>query len=190
MNKPTMSKDQLQKVGLSVVGLVVLLYVYFNFFLGPLARSRNAALVSIAEQQTKLDGSKEEINKAAKLEQTAKTATTRFAALKALNPEGAPIAWFPPRMKSFFAGQQIDKAVARLDNSGAFKQNELTGWTRYNWLVELPQTDYAALGKALAELENSEPLLSVTKINIHTLPEQPQFQKVDIAVENIITEKK
>jgi hypothetical protein len=190
MNKFKLSKDQLQKVGLSIVGLVILLYVYFNFFLGPLGRSRNTALATIKERQAKMEGSKDEINKAAKLEQTAKTATSRFAALKALNPEGAPIAWFPPRMKTFFASQQIDKAVARLDNSGPFKQNELAGWTRYNWLIELPQTDYAALGKAIAQLENTEPLLAITKLNIHTLPEQPQFQKVDIAVENIITEKK
>lgn len=190
MTKVKLSKDQIQKLALSIVGLIVLLYVYFNFFLGPLARSRNTALTTIKQRQAQLDGSKEEINKAAKLEQTAKAATGRFAALKGLNPEGAPIAWFPPRMKAFFASQQIDKAVARLDSSGAFKQSELTGWTRYNWLIELPQTDYAALGKSLSELENSEPLLAVTKLNIHTLPEQPQFQKVDIAVENVITEKK
>ena len=186
MNNPKFSKDQVQKVGLSIVGLVVLLYVYFNFFLGPLGRSRNTAMATIKERQAQLDGSKEEITKAAKLEQTAKAATTRFAALKVLNPEGAPIAWFPPRVKTFFASQQIDKAVARLENSGPFKQNELPGWIRYNWLIELPQTDYAALGRAIAELENSEPLLAVSRMNIHTLPEQPQFQKVDLSVENII----
>lgn len=190
MNKLNLNKDQIQKVALSAIGLAVLLYVYFNFFLGPLATSRNAALVTIKEQQTKLDGSQGEIAKAAKLEQTAKNATVRFAALKALNPEGAPIAWFPPRVKTFFANQQIDKAMARLDSSGGFKQNELSGWTRYTWLVELPQTDYAALGKAVAQLENTEPLLAVTQISIHTVPEQPQFQKVDLAMENIITEKK
>lgn len=190
MNKLNLNKDQIQKVVLSAMGLVVLLYVYFNFFLGPLASSRNAALVAIQEQQAKLDGSQDEIAKAAKLEHTAKNATARFAALKALNPEGAPIAWFPPRVKTFFANQQVDKAVARLDNSSGFKQNELSGWTRYNWLVELPQTDYAALGKAIAELENTEPLLAITKMSIRVLPEQPQFQKADLAVENIITEKK
>ncbi len=181
MNKINLNKDQIQKVVLSAMGLVVLLYVYFNFFLGPLANSRNAALATIKEQQAKLDGSQDEIAKAAKLEHTAKNATARFAALKALNPEGAPIAWFPPRVKTFFANQQIDKAVARLDNSSGFKPNELSGWTRYNWLVELPQTDYGALGKAIAELENTEPLLAITKMGIHVLPEQPQFQKVDLA---------
>lgn len=190
MKTSKLSKDQIQKIGLSSVGLIVLLYVYFNFFLGPLTRSRNTTLETIKQRQAQLNGSKEEISKAARLEQTAKAATSRFAALKGLSPEGAPIAWFPPRMKTFFAGQQIDKATARLDSSDPFKKSELSGWTRYNWMIELPQTDYAALGKAIAELENTEPLLAVTKMNIRTIPESPQFQKVDIAVENIITEKK
>src|ERR1043166_5289789 len=105
MNKPKLDTEQIKKIGLSAMGLVFLLYVYFNFFLGPLNRTRDKALTEIKEMQAKLDGSKDEIAKAAKLEQTAKEATARFAALKALNPEGAPIAWFPPQIKTFFANQ-------------------------------------------------------------------------------------
>src|SRR5205823_14378092 len=161
------NKNQIKKVGLSTMGLVVVLYIYFSFFLGPLTRSRDSALAAIKDRQAKLDNSKGEIVKAAKLEQTAKDATTRFAALKTLNPEGAPIAWFPPRMKTFFANQQIDRAVARLESNSNFKQSELAAWTKYNWLIEMPQADFAALGKAIAELENREPLLSITKLTIH-----------------------
>lgn len=190
MNKFKLTKDQIQKLVLSAMGLAFLLYVYFSFFLGPLAKSRDAALANIRDRQEKLDSSKAEIGKAAKLEQTAKNATARFAAMKALNPEGAPIAWFPPRVKTFFANQQIDKATARLDGSNPVKQGELVGWTRYNWLIELPQTDYGAMGKAVAELENSDPLLTITKLIIHESSDQPQFQKVDLAVENLVTEKK
>ncbi|MEP7014660.1 MAG: hypothetical protein ABI925_04405 [Verrucomicrobiota bacterium] len=190
MNSNKLTKDQIQKVVLSAMGVVILLYVYFSFFLSPLTRSRQSALTAIKDRQAKLEGSTEAINKATKLEQTAKTATARFAALKALNPEGAPIAWFPPRIKTFFANQKIDKATARLDNTAGAKQSDLPGWMRYNWLIELPQADYSVVGNAIAELENSEPLLAVTKLNIHMLPEQAQFQKIDLAVENIITEKK
>lgn len=190
MNQSKFSKDQIKKVGLSAMGLAVLLYVYFSFFLGPLTTSRDKALADIKDRQAKLDGSKDEIAKAAKLEQTAKDATTRFAAFKALNPEGAPIAWFPPRMKAFFATQQIDKALARLEGSSASKSSELSGWLQYTWMIELPQTDYAAMGKAIAQLENTEPLLAIRKIAVHGMAEQPQFQKVEFSVENIIVEKK
>jgi hypothetical protein len=184
-----LNKEQIKKIALSCVGFVFLLYVYFNFFLGPLNRSRNTMVATMKDKQGKLDSSKGEMAKAATLEQQAKAATTRFAALKALNSEGAPIAWFPPRIKIFFANAQIDKAVARLENSGGFKEPELSAWMKYNWMIDLPQADYATLGNAIADLENAEPLLSVTKLSIHALPEQPQFQQVAILVSNIIQKK-
>jgi hypothetical protein len=189
MSLPKLTKDQVQKLAFSALGFVFLLYVYFTFFLGPLNRSRAAMLVTIRDRQSKLDASKDEMNKAVSLERQAITATSRFAALRALNPEGAPIAWFPPRVKAFFAQQQIDKAVARLDNSTAFKEAELSGWTKYNWLIDLPQADFASLGTAIAELENTEPLLSITRLHIQTLANQPQFQHIELAAASIIEKR-
>ena len=173
-----MNKDQIKKLMLSAIGFVVLIYVYFSFFLGPLNTSRDSMLSQIADLQGKVAGSKTELTKTANLEKQAETATKRFAALKALSPEGAPIAWFPPRMKAFFANQEIDKATARLESSAAYKETDLANWMRYNWVVELPQTDFSTLGKALAALENGEPLLSIMRISLKALPEDPQFQQV------------
>jgi len=51
MNKFKLSKDQIQKIGLSLTGLVFLLYIYFNFFLGPLNRSRNALAARRASER-------------------------------------------------------------------------------------------------------------------------------------------
>jgi hypothetical protein len=189
MSLPKLTKDQVQKLAFSALGFVFLLYVYFTFFLGPLNRSRAAMLVTIQDRQSKLDASKDEMNKAVSLERQAITATSRFAALRALNPEGAPIAWFPPRVKAFFAQQQIDKAVARLDKSTVFKETELSGWTKYNWLIDLPQADFASLGTAIAELENTEPLLSITRLHIQTLANQPQFQHIELAAASIIEKR-
>ena len=184
-----LKRDQIQKLVLSAIGFVVLLYVYFSFFLGPLNKSRNAMLLKINDRQSKLNASKDDISKAGSLEQQAANATARFAALKALNPEGAPIAWFPPRIKVFFANQQIDKANARLENSSPFKESELSEWMRYNWLIELPQAEFSALGTAIAELENSEPLLSITKIKILASNDQPQFQQVVMTASTIIQKR-
>jgi hypothetical protein len=189
MNLPKLSKNEIQKLALSVMGFVLLLYIYFTFFLGPLNKTRNATLNAIADCQKKIDGSKNEILKASNLERQAKDATARFAALKALSPEGAPIAWFPPRIKTFFANQQIEKAVARLESNTDFKQGDLSGWTRYNWVIELPQTDFALIGNGIAALENNEPLLSITKLSIHSVHEQPQFQQVAIAASTIIEKR-
>ena len=128
MTTPKLTKDQIQKLALCAAGFVALLYVYFSFFLGPLNRSRATMQATIADLQGKLGNSKSELQRAANLETEATTATTRYAALQALSPEGAPIAWFPPRMKAFFSNQQIDKATAKPDASGAgtpYKQPEL-----------------------------------------------------------------
>lgn len=189
MNLPKLSKDQIKKLALSGMGFVFLLYVYFTFFLGPLHKIRDAALAEIDQTQKKIDGSKSEMAKAANLERQAKESTARFAALKAMIPDGAPIAWFPPRMKTLFANQRIDKAVARLESNTNFKQGELTNWTKYNWLIELPQADFAALGRSIADLENKEPLLSITKLSIHAVPTEAQFQQIGIAATTVIEKR-
>lgn len=189
MSIPKLSGDEIKKLVLSVMGFIFLLYAYFTFFLGPLNKSRLATQKSIADVQHKLDTSKSEMQKATTLERQAKDATARFAAFKALSPEGAPIAWFPPRMKGFFADRQIDKAGARLESNSSFKEAELSGWMKYNWLIELPRGDYNTIGQALADLENAEPLLSITKLSIRTVVDQPQFQQVAIAATTVIEKR-
>jgi hypothetical protein len=189
MKKLNLSKDQLQKLAISTIGFVILLYVYFSFFLGPLNASRGSMTASIKELQTKLGNSKNEMTKATNLENQAREATTRYAALTNLSPEGAPIAWFPPRMKTFFANQQIDKTTARLDSSASYKEADLSGWMRYNWMLDLPQTDFSSLGVAVAELENSEPLLSIHHVNMHALADNPQFQQVTLNVATAILKR-
>jgi len=184
-----LSKDQIQKLALSTMGFVVLIYVYFSFFLGPLNSSRDTMLGQIDEQQGKVASSKSELTKTSNLEKQADASTKRFAALKALSPEGAPIAWFPPRMKTFFANQEIDKATARLESSVAYKETDLANWMRYNWLLELPQADFSTLGKAIAALENTEPLLSITRISIKALPEDPQFQQVTLSASTAMVKR-
>jgi hypothetical protein len=189
MKIPSLSSDLIKKLALSAMGFVVLLYVYFTFFLGPLQKSRDSTLKQIADLQKKIDGSKGEMSKAGNLDRQAKDATARFAALKALSPDGAPIAWFPPRMKTFFGNQQIDKAVARLESNTNFKQAELAGWSKYNWLIELPQADFVALGKSIADLENTEPLLSISKLSIHVVANESQFQQIGIAATTVIEKR-
>ncbi len=187
--KTKLSKDEIQKMVLSALGFVGLLYVYFSFFLGPLSKSRTASEARIADLQTKITSSRTELLKTSNLEQQATEATSRFEAFKALSPEGAPIAWFPPRMKLFFTNQQIEKSTARLEGNGAFKQPELADWQRYTWQIELPQTDFATAGKAIAQLENSEPLLNVSRISIKADANDPQFQQVNLTAATTVLKR-
>lgn len=184
-----LSKDQIQKIFLSSLGFIGLVYVYFTFFLGPLNTSRTGAEKRIAELQTKIASSRSEMAKANNLEQQASDATTRFAALKASSPEGAPIAWFPPRMKAFFGNHQIEKSTARLESSGPYKQPELAEWNRFTWQIELPQSEFRTVGKAIAQLENTEPLMSISRLSIKADASDPQFQQVNLTANTTVLKR-
>jgi hypothetical protein len=184
-----LNKEQTKKLILGVFCLIGLLYVYFTFFLGPLHRSEQSMKARMEDLRGKIASSKSEMAKAATLEENARTATTHYEALRTLNPEGAPIAWFPPRIKAFFAEQHIDKATARLDSTTASKEKELASWSRYVWSIDLPQADFITLGKAIAALENSEPLLSIKKLTIRASAESPQLQQITLTLSTLIDKK-
>ena len=183
------SKDEIQKLVLSTIGFIALIYVYLSFFLGPLNKSRAAAEARIADLQAKVASSKTEMMKANNLEQQAGAATTRFSALKTLSPEGAPIAWFPPRMKLFFTNQQVEKSTVRLEANGPYKQPELAEWLKYTWLIDLPQTDFTTAGKAVAQLENTEPLLNISRLSMKADANDPQFQQVNLTANTTVLKR-
>jgi hypothetical protein len=183
------NKDQIQKILLSTIGFIGLIYCYFNFFLGPLNRSRESMARTIVDVQEKTASSKSEMKKTDNLEVQAKQATGRYEAFKRTTAEGAPIAWFPPKMKTFFSGHDIDKAAVRLESSGDFAQPELSNWLRDSWVIDLPQSEYDVLGKAIAQLENTEALLSVQKLSIRAIPDQPQYQQVALSVQTVLLKK-
>ena len=189
MTLKTLNKDQIQKIILSTLGLIGLIYCYFTFFLGPLNRSRAAMMQTMADVQAKTASSKTELKKTASLELQAKEATGRYEALKRTTADGAPIAWFPPKIRTFFAKYDIDKVTARLESSGDFKQPEMSDWIKDTWAIELPESDYEALGRAIADLENTEPLLAIQRIVIHGVPEQPQYQQVRVYAQTALFKK-
>jgi hypothetical protein len=181
-----LNKEHTKKIVLGAFGLIILLYVYFSFFLGPLNRTRYSTAAKLADLQNKLMSSKEEMAKTAKLEESARAATVRYNALRALTPDGAPIAWFPPRIKTFLLSQQIEKSSTRLETTSAFTEKELASWNRYTWIIDLPQADFQTFGRALAALENSEPLLSIPRLRIQAVPADPELQQVSLTASTII----
>lgn len=184
-----LNKDQIQKIALSVIGFIGLIYCYFNFFLGPLNKSRESMTKTIAEVDAKTASSKAELRKTASLESQAKEATGRYEALKRTTDDGAPIAWFPPKMRTFFAERHIEKVAARLESSSEFKQTELIDWIKDTWAIDLPESDYGDLGKAIADLENGEPLLAIRRVSIRAVPEEPQYQQVTLSAQTALLKK-
>ena len=56
-------------------------------------------------------------------------------------------------------------------------------------MIDLPQTDFATAGHAIAELENTEPLLSISKLTIKAVADDPQFQTVNLTANTTILKR-
>ena len=55
--------------------------------------------------------------------------------------------------------------------------------------IDLPESDFDSLGRSIADLENTEPLLSVQRIIIHAVPDQPQYQQVSLHAQTALFKK-
>jgi hypothetical protein len=177
-------KEEIQKTILSALLLVGLLYCYFAMLIGPLATGQVRAEKSISEIGPQIVEAKKQIQKTEQVKKQLPAADEVLNQLKAGLPEGAPIAWFPPRMTEFFKKQGIEKSQTRLMNAAVEK--ELPGFQKLIWSVELPKVEFAELGAAVANLENQEPLLQVTNVTIEAMKEDPQFQHATLIVSTLV----
>jgi hypothetical protein len=181
-----LSKDQIQKFLLSLIGLATLVYCYWTFFLGPLDQSQTKMKLATADREDKLARGAKTLKEAARLEETARDSIPRSAKLQELTPPGAPLAWFPPLIKSFFAADQIELGLVRLLNTTAFKQPEMAAYSKTDWAIEIPRADFLVLGGSIARLENERLFSSVTNIRIHAVPEEPEIQTVTLGLTRIV----
>src|SRR5260370_8528532 len=142
---PKLSKDEIKKCSLSLVGLVALLYCYSALLRGQVNEGRTRMISAMADYEKKLAEGKKTLQEAAQLEKTAGNSIARSTTLEELTPAGAPVAWFPPLMKSFFAADQIEIGHVRLLNTTALKQSELATYSKMDCMIDLPHADFLLL---------------------------------------------
>ena len=183
---PKLSKDEIKKCILSLLGLVALLYCYSAFLLGPLNRARTRMISAMADCEKKLAEGKKTLQQAAHLKETAGNSIARSRAIEELTPGGAPVAWFPPFMKSFFAADQIEIGHVRLISTTELKRSELAEYAKLNWVIDIPHADFSLLGRSIARLENERVLSNITAIQIHAVQDKPEFQSVTLMIATIL----
>jgi hypothetical protein len=186
MKMPRLSKDEIKKCILSLLGLIVLLYCYSAFLLRPLNQARARMITAMADREKNLAEGKKTLQEAAHLEETAGNSVERSTTLDDLTPAGAPVAWFPPLMKSFFAADQIEIGHVRLLDTTALKQSELATYSKMDWIIDIPHADFLLLGLSIARLENERVLFSITGIQIHAVQDRPEFQSVTLGIAVIL----
>jgi len=179
-----LGKEEIQKIVLGAILLAGLIYCYFAMLLGPLSTGQAKAQKTIATLDPQIAEAKKQVQKTEAVKKQAPTANAVMEQLKAGIPEGAPVAWFPPRMADFFKRQGIDKTLTRLTNE--FPEKDLPGFRKLVWMIDVPKVEFAPLGIAIAGLENEEPLLEVTNVSIEAVKEDPQYQHAILTVATLV----
>ena len=179
-----LNKDQKQKLllgGMIVIGVV---YAYFEFLLGPLRQAEQAAIHSMNALEPKIGKAKAQIAKVAQLKAKQPEAKQFMDQIKAMIPDGSPIAWFPPRLVEFFKKHGVERVTARLTNETVEK--DLTGFRRLNWGLEAPRVDFVTFAAALSALENEEPLIEIQSFEAEAGREDVGVQRVAVILTNLI----
>ncbi len=182
MNK--LSKDQIQKIGLSVLLMLVLVYCYFNFLLGPLSKAEVRDNAQIAALDAQIEKARILIKRGKAVKDQSASAEEMLAQINDRIPEGAPIAWFPPQMHAFFERHNLKDSVTRGGTLEVSSDPNLAAFKNASWSIELPQAGFDQLGIALAGLENENILLEITRLQINTQPDNLEKQRVSM---NVIT---
>ena len=178
-----LNKDQIQKIFLSSLMMIGLIYCYFTFLIDPLGRRDKNNADAIEELDGKLASAQTEIKRSKAVQDQAKAAEETLAQVGDMVPEGAPIAWFPPRIKAFFDRHNIKNTTVQ--SIGMDKEDPALGGYRVErWAINVPQASMTQLGIALAGLENEEKLLEITHLQITSVADNPEKQHVAM---NIVT---
>ena len=179
-----LGKDEIQKIALGVLLLFGVLYSYLDLLLGPLSKRQEAIKQSIAALGPEINNAKAQIEKTRKLEESADAARLIARQVDAMIPEGSPVAWFPTRMGDFFKKQGIDKVQTRMN--GELPDKELPGFRKLIWGVDLPRVEFVSFAQAIATLENEEPLIEVSSLQIDASREDVETQRALITVTNLV----
>ena len=176
-----LSKDQIQKISLSVLLMIGLIYCYFTFLIAPMSKTDAANLQSIEALDAQLAQAHTQELRSHNIQFQAKTAEETLAQVNDMIPEGEPIAWFPPKMHDFLERQNLKNAAVHPAGT-AFSETGMGDLKSENWVVDVPQSGFSQLGIALAGLENEEKLLQITHLQITTQADNPEKQRVTITI--------
>lgn len=179
-----LGKDEIQKIVLGGILLVVLVYCYFGFLLGPLQDSHEATKKKTQEIAAKVNDAKAQIKRTKDLEAQAPQQQLVLKQLTATIPDGSPVAWFPTRVSEYFKQHGVDKVVTRLNTETPEK--DLPGYRETSWGIEFPKADFVPLAEALAGFENDQPLVEISGLQIESLKDDVESQHVVLTVNNLV----
>ena len=179
-----LGKDEIQKLVLGVLLFFGLVYSYFDLLLGPLMQRQETARQSVKALGPEIENAKAQIEKTRLAQANSPNATLPMRQVESMIPEGSPVAWFPTRMADFFKRQGIDKASTRM--TAETIEKELPGFRKISWGVDLPRVEFVPFGQAIATLENEEPLLEISAMQIDASRDDVETQHAFLTINNLV----
>lgn len=179
-----LSKEHIQKIALGALLGLGVIYGYFDLMLNPLKKRQINTRKSIESLTPEIAKARADVEKLKAMEADAPKSSALVAQVDAMIPEGAPVAWFPTLLTDFFKKQGVEKVTTRLNHDVA--DAKLTGYRRLNWGVEVPKAGCLGFAVAIAELENGEPLIEIQSVQMESIREEPEAQRVLLTVNNLV----
>lgn len=177
-------KEEAQKIVLGVLLGVGVVFGYFQWLLSPLQARHAATKKSVAALDPAISKAKAQIARDNEVRAQAPLAQATLAQIDGMIPEGAPVAWFPPRIGEFFKNHGVEKVITRMNSESAHPT--LVGYRRISWSIDLPKVECMNFGATLADLENTEPLIAIESLTMETIREEPDAQHVLLNLVNIV----
>ena len=177
-----LTKDQIQKITLSSLLMVGLIYCYFTFLIAGLNKADRESAVAIEGLDKDIAKAKSTVKRSSSVEEQSRSAEETLAQVNDMIPDGAPIAWFPPRMNAFFARHNVKGIAVHSGGIDATPDSVMKDYRNANWTLDIPQIGATALGISLAGLENEEKLVEITRLQITTQADAPEKQRVSLGL--------
>ena len=184
-----MDAEKRNKVILGGLIICVVLYGLWTYFVEPTSKSLVSSEAAITQIQTDLRKAKATISRIDELGKKLAAAAELESKMFSGQPEGAPVAWLPPRLEAFFARQGV-RCVAKSSGDPKPLSPDAAELQVYSWMVEFTRVDFLKFGAALAAFETSQPLFVISEVQINHSPDEPEFQNVTLQIQNIIKRTK
>lgn len=159
-----LGKEEYQKMFLGVLLLLTLLYGYFEMLLAPLSLSKKRMQGEITAISKQIADARNQVRRTQDAEAAVPASERVVKQVRAMIPEGAPVAWFPTYVTEHFKRQGVDRATTRFTSEQPEK--DLAGFRRMLWNVEFPAIEVLPFAEAIAAFENEEPLVEITTMQI------------------------
>ena len=174
----TFNKDQKQKMVLSAMMFIGLVYGFSRFLMTPLTTTEAQNEVAIGEMETKIEEAQKQIKIGRNSTETAANSVKTMESIEGMIPKEAAIAWFPPLVNQFFVKRGVPKVTLQLRSTDAVQGEGLERFKYFAWDVSFPPSSFVTVVSALSELENEMPLLSVRAIKVDAVTGTPEEQRI------------